>query len=374
MTFGTKVDTLSKRRSDAMPRIAIVVYSLDVGGAERQAVLDANALIRRGFDVTLAAARSGPLETHLSAGVARVFLDRDGILRAAFALRPLLKRLATGRSLCIHAHSGWAEMAVALAAPRGSRLIYNEHGLARWRRWDHRAVFRLCAARAHWVLCASEATRRVRVEREGIPEEKAVVLYNSLSPEFEALARESAESPPPPFGIGFVGRFHPVKRVSWLVDLARRLASEGTPFRMLLLGDGPDRPAVLEGIEKYGLVDRVSCPGFTLDTRPSLKALHAFVLPSCTEGLSLALMEASCAGVPCVAFDVGGNGEIVRDGETGLLVREGEREGLYAAVRRLMAEEGLRRRLGRGAKDFALRTFSEESRVGRLLWAYGAVA
>ena len=357
-----------------IPRVVIVVFSLDIGGAERQAVLDANALHRRGCSVTLTAARGGPLATHLSAGVESFFLNRDGILRAAFALRPVLKRLAIGAPLCIVAHSGWAEMVAALAAPRRSRIIFNEHGLARWRRWDHRAVFRFCARRARAVFCAAEATRRVRVEREGIPEEKAAVLYNSLSPEFEALARAPAEPPPGPFTIGFIGRFHPVKRLTLLVDLARRLASEGAPFRMLLLGDGPDRPAVLEEIQKAGLADRVSCPGFSLETGASLKALHAFVLPSVTEGLSLALMEASCAGVPCVAFDVGGNGEIVRDGETGFLVREGDRDGLYGAIRRLMQDEELRRKLGRGAKEFALRTFSEESRVERLLSACGAVA
>jgi glycosyltransferase involved in cell wall biosynthesis len=352
-------------------KILILNYDLEYGGAERQAVLDANALASRGLDVTFAASFGGPQASLLDPGVGRILLGKIGILPAAWALRKILARWVSAGPVILHAHSGWAEMVSALAKVSGVRVFFNEHGLGLWRKSRHRIALKWCARRAERVFCACEATRRVRVEREGIPGHRTRTLYNALSPAMEALAGEETHEPPAPFTIGFVGRFHPLKRVGAVVDLASVLRDGGAEFRAILVGDGEERPAIQGRIGREGLSSHVECPGYALDPSVYLRRFHVFVLPSVVEGMPLALMEASCAGVPSVAFDTGGNGEVIRDGETGILLQEGDWEGFRAAVRQLMTDEAGRRRMGRAAKRRMLENFTGERRLTALLDAYG---
>ncbi len=108
---------------------------------------------------------------------------------------------------------------------------------------------------------------------------------------------------------------------------------------------------------------------------PGMAAAYAaadvFVLPSLAENLSNALVEALACATPCLAFDVGGNPDLVRHGKTGLLVPPGDAGALAASLRRLLSDAELRGRLGDGARRLAERELSIELQARRLAALYG---
>jgi glycosyltransferase involved in cell wall biosynthesis len=111
-------------------------------------------------------------------------------------------------------------------------------------------------------------------------------------------------------------------------------------------------------------------PGFVLNAQRYFDVFDIFVLPSVREGFPLVLLEAGAAGVPTVAFDVGGNSEIIRDGYTGFIVPEGNLELLVDRIWRLYSDVVERRNIGRNAKKYVRRKFSSIRRARALLDYY----
>jgi glycosyltransferase involved in cell wall biosynthesis len=141
-----------------------------------------------------------------------------------------------------------------------------------------------------------------------------------------------------------------------LLDAARRLAA-GT---VVLVGDGPLRPAAERYVRDHGLGDRVIFSGMRRDVASILAVSDIFVLASRYEGLPLAIIEAMMAGLPVVATRVGGVAELVEDGVTGLIVPPRDGEALTRALRRLLADPELRHRMGMAGRERALRDFAED--------------
>ena len=135
------------------------------------------------------------------------------------------------------------------------------------------------------------------------------------------------------------------------ITLVRALAAvHGSPFETVVVGDGPDRPAVEEEVRRLGLERAVELVGERDDVPELLATADLFVLSSRSEGLPLSILEAMAAGLPVVASRVGGIPEVVVDGETGLLVPPGDPQRLADAVERLLADPSLRRRLGEAGR------------------------
>jgi glycosyltransferase involved in cell wall biosynthesis len=141
--------------------------------------------------------------------------------------------------------------------------------------------------------------------------------------------------------VGFVGRIEPGKGV---LDLVR--AMRGVDARLVIVGDGPERPSLEAELQLLGIDDRVQLAGERDDVRDLLADADIFVLSSVSEGLPVSVLEAMAAELPVVASRVGGVPELVADGENGFLVPPGNPDELAAAVGRLVEDRDLRRRLG----------------------------
>jgi glycosyltransferase involved in cell wall biosynthesis len=149
----------------------------------------------------------------------------------------------------------------------------------------------------------------------------------------------------------FVGRLAPQKGVRNLVAAAGLL--EDPSAQVLLVGDGPERPALEREAERIGLGDRLHFLGFVAHDRLPAVLAHAdlLVLPSLYEELGTVLLEAMQAGLPIVASKTGGIPDVIEDGVNGLLVPPGEPELLARAIDRLLADRGLAYRLSEGARE-----------------------
>jgi colanic acid/amylovoran biosynthesis glycosyltransferase len=162
-----------------------------------------------------------------------------------------------------------------------------------------------------------------------------------------------------------VASFQEVKGHEYLLRAVAGLRDRGIRFRLRLIGDGPRRK-LLEGVvREHGLGEDVELLGArpTHEVAAAVRETDVFVLPSVLtrkgdrEGIPVALMEAMAAGVPVVASRLSGIPELVRDGETGLLVEPRDVDGLTDAIARLHGDPALRARLARAGREVVQREF-----------------
>lgn len=156
--------------------------------------------------------------------------------------------------------------------------------------------------------------------------------------------------------------------------LLRALAGVSEPWRLRLVGDGPDRAAVEAEVARLGLGDRVELLGARLDVAEQLAGAQVAALVSRQEGFPLVVLEAMRAGLPVVASDVGGIREAVEDGRTGRLVPRGDEAALREALRALLGDAALRRRWGAAGRERYERQFTSEHMVAGTRAVYAQLA
>jgi glycosyltransferase involved in cell wall biosynthesis len=157
-----------------------------------------------------------------------------------------------------------------------------------------------------------------------------------------------------------VGRLVPWKRVDQALEAVGKTPGLG----LVVVGDGPERAGLERIAGSLGLADRVWFAGACshVETLALMAACDLFVLNSTYEGLPHVVLEAMALGLPVVATAVGGTPEVVRDGETGVLI-PAEDESLSAVVLRLAEDEEQRKRFGNAARRYACEHFTVERMV-----------
>jgi N-acetyl-alpha-D-glucosaminyl L-malate synthase BshA len=147
-----------------------------------------------------------------------------------------------------------------------------------------------------------------------------------------------------------VSNFRPVKRVDAVVDVFRRIRRR-VRARLILVGDGPDRPRVEQLVADWGLGDVVTVAGEQQNLVPFLSIADLFLLPSAQESFGLAALEAMACGVPVVASNVGGLPEIVDDGVTGFVCPPDAVDAMAERSISLLTDPSLHARIAQHAVD-----------------------
>jgi L-malate glycosyltransferase len=145
-----------------------------------------------------------------------------------------------------------------------------------------------------------------------------------------------------------VSNFRPVKRIADVIAIAARVNLK-VPCRLLLIGDGPERPAAERAVDAAGLRGRTAFTGEREDTPPLLGASDVFLLPSEQESFGLAALEAMSCGVPVVASEVGGLPEVIAHGRSGFLAKLGDVEAMAAHVLAVLANPTPMKKEARGS-------------------------
>jgi glycosyltransferase involved in cell wall biosynthesis len=215
------------------------------------------------------------------------------------------------------------------------------------------------------VVTVSEAIRRQCIAANLLPHDRVVALPGGADGERfrpgqdgAALRRElGLPAGLPPIGLPIVGLlsgFRVMKGHAVVVEAARSLAISGRAFHLFFIGRGPLEAATRESITRAGLGTRTSFLGFVEDPARVLGALDIALYPPLeSDGMSRVLFEYLAAGRAVIASRVGVAGEVLTDGESGLLVPGGDAPELARALDRLLDDDALRRRLGDGAAALA---------------------
>jgi glycosyltransferase involved in cell wall biosynthesis len=177
--------------------------------------------------------------------------------------------------------------------------------------------------------------------REGVSRQRVRAVWNGID-----ISRFSYTGPDATGPAVMVGRLSPEKNVETLLRAAALLVRRRPQFRLNIAGTGPCLEALKKLHGELGLGGVVTFLGEVADVPGLLARSSMLVLPSWTEGISLTLLEAMARGLPAVATRVGGNGEVVADGTTGMLVPAGDADALAGAIERLHDDPALAQRLG----------------------------
>jgi len=190
-----------------------------------------------------------------------------------------------------------------------------------------------------------ETIRRFQVER---PIE---VIYNFVDPDrFRPRSSPRTEFPGDRKILMHVSNFRPVKRIDDVIEIFRRVR-QTIPSALVMIGDGPDRPAAEARTEELGLKEEVHFLGQQLEMESLLPQADLFLLPSDRESFGLVALEAMSCGVPVIGYQAGGLPEVVTDGETGYLAGVGEIDRLAELAGALLADDGLRAEMGARARQ-----------------------
>jgi glycosyltransferase involved in cell wall biosynthesis len=166
--------------------------------------------------------------------------------------------------------------------------------------------------------------------------------------------------------IGVVGRLSEEKGCREALDAFRSLARRGEDVRLVFLGEGPLEQELRSAVDKGDLGNKVLFAGYRSPVQPWFEGLDLLLSPSRTEGLSNVLLEAQAFRLPVVATRVGGNGEIIRDGVTGILVPP-ERPDLQAAgLEQMLEDRALARSMAEAGYQVISEEFSFETRMRRM--------
>ena len=289
-------------------------------------------------------------------------------MAAGFSLREwwrLRRFVRDGAFDIVHCHGAraafWARLAAA--GPRRPKIVFGVHGLSivhyrGLRRAALLGVERVLQNVTDFTLCDSDA-ERADVIRYGIaPPERTRTVLNGIDLDRLALPRlprsggETAVT---------VCRLNKPRDFETLLSAMRRVVDQLPSVRLLIVGDGPLRPAIEDRVRALNLEEHVQLLGIVQDIVQPLIASDVFVLSTQGwEGLPLAPLEAMAMCLPVVISDVGGNRKAVEDGVTGLVVPPQQPEALADALLRLLRDRAMARRMGQLGRERVVREFSAQ--------------
>jgi glycosyltransferase involved in cell wall biosynthesis len=260
----------------------------------------------------------------------------------------------------LHTHGYFADIAGCIASRiTGLPHIATSHGFIttekKLRLYNHIDCLALRFGKK--IIAVSDGIRRDLI-RTGIRPERITTIPNAVGA--CAPAGESGRIRRL-LGIGegervagYAGRLSVEKGLVYLIEAVGILKGRGERFRLLIVGDGPERGSLEEMTRAKGVADMVTFAGFQADVEEWLGSMDIFVLPSLTEGTPMALLEAMSAGLPVLATAVGGVPLVVEDGVNGLLAAPGDPQKLSEGLSLLLHDPSLRKKLGRAALDFTI--------------------
>lgn len=217
----------------------------------------------------------------------------------------------------------------------GGVPVQTEH-LFKWLKPLTRPIWRTAAR----VTVPSSHIRTLA--QQSYPEVPMDVVFNGVRLEGQL---RSSPTPHRPVRLIFAGRFSPQKNLLFLIDVLQQV--KDLEWQLEMLGDGPDMPSLRERVARAGLTRRVTLPGWVAPDRVAelMSRGDILVLPSLSEGLPLAGVQALAAGLAILGSDVGGIADVVHPGRNGFLCQVNDTPGFVQALGTLLTDEGLLARM-----------------------------
>lgn len=243
-------------------------------------------------------------------------------------------------------------------------------------------LLRATAGTPDRVVCVSEAVRQSVLTDERVPEDRAVVVHNGVSlpegvsnPGEGARLRTELGFSPNHLVVGMVANLNrAVKGGIYFIESMPLILEQVPEARFLVVGGGAEGSSVIARSEELGVRDKVVFAGFQPQIEQFYPIMDLSVLTSLSEGLSITLLESMSFGLPVVATRVGGNPEIVRDGESGFLVPARDPAAFAERVVELLKSRELSEKMGCAGRKIVEADFTLPGAAEQYLAVYGEVS
>lgn len=351
-------------------RILHVIHSSAFGGGPAMVELLCSRLHGDEFEMSLVSSGEGQMPARLEARGIQVaslpLATKGSFLRHLPQLRAMIQRRSPD---VLHLHGHFAASLGQLAVQSGGRppTIYSAqwpaylddvNAYSRLRNW---LAERTACGLAQRVIAVSEHDRRTLIRRRLCRADKVRLIYNAYDPARFAAGVDGARVATDGVLLGFVGRLVDQKGCDVLIRAMPKLLAGHPQLRLRVVGDGPER-ARLEDLARRLEVERaVEFTGYRPTSAALMHEFDAVVVPSRYEPFGIVAVEAMASGRPVVASAVGGLGEIVDDGTTGILVPPENPDRLAGALIRLLDVPGARATMGAAARKRVDEKFSPEA-------------
>jgi len=346
-----------------------IVHFIDtrgVGGAETVMMATVQQIDELGYDVEIWHLGSEWLaQTCERAGIAHRTVWCPWAYKKAYLL-PLFLFLLTiqlhwFRVGVVHSHIYTAVVSVGIAAAfwpgRHIGTLHDTYFLDMRRSWRRMLLLLVMKCRTKLVTISNQMRDYVasvlRVDAEDF-----AIVYNGTDPRrfYPPVYRDVTVKEP--LELVYVGRLIGSKRIDLLLDAAATMIADGYKLRLRIVGGGMLANELQVSIDANGLASNVELLGERDDVPDLLRTAHVFVLPSDSEGLPCSIIEAMATGLPIIASDVGGNGELVESGGNGYLFSRGSLAELVDAIVKLYENVEQRARFGKQSLDLVEEKFT----------------
>jgi glycosyltransferase involved in cell wall biosynthesis len=369
-------------------RVLRIITRLNVGGPAIQAISLSARLESAGYHTLLVHGRLGADEAdmrYLVPADRRFEIEEIPSLQREIAplddiagVARISRILRAFRPAIVHTHMAKAGTLGRIAAAfhrsaSGShaKIVHTYHGhvldgyFSPVKARAFSAVERLLARRSDALIAVSPSVRDdlLRRHRIGDADRFHVVPLGfdltalaAIGPAERSAARQSLDLAPTAPTVSFVGRLTAIKRPDLFLVAAQHISSMRSDVQFLVAGGGELEPSLRAQASALGIADRVRFLGWQQDVGRVSAASDVVALTSRNEGTPVAIIESIAAGVPAVAFDVGGVADVITSPDVGVLVGDGDGAGLANRVARLLTDADARARIGvRGRESVVAR-------------------
>lgn len=345
-------------------KLAFLLPTFDVGGAERAVARLVARLDRHRYDVVVAAFVKGSgrlLAQPELQGVRTVVI---GSKRSAMLLPALWSWLRDERPTALLTYMFHANQAGRLCGRlAGVPLVICSERVVGWESRGRVVLNRLTVGLADVVTTNSGAGRRFWAHELGLDERRVEVVPNGVDLDVYRPVERRADGC---VRLGVLARLHRANGHAWLLDgLAALRRQVPAGWVCVSAGEGLEERALRAKAAALGLCDVVQFTGFELDAPTFLQSLDIYIHPSVVSGMPNAALEAMATGLPVVATAVGGTPEVVDDGVTGWLIDVGDVDHFVEKTAQLIRSDVERRTMGRLGRERVIQHFSMSAVVAR---------
>ncbi|MDO8569448.1 MAG: glycosyltransferase family 4 protein [bacterium] len=355
-------------------KILYGITKSNFGGAQRYVFDLATAMKRGGHDVVVLCGEGNLVDKFISEKIRVLALDnlqRDiSIMKEIKSFFQILRILKKERPDVFHVNSskmgGLGTLAGRLTGVK--KVVFTIHGWAfsELRPWWQKVFIKffswLTILFSHKSICISEAMLN-RASQWPFIKNKLVVIYNGISG-FNLTKRKDQS-----FTVGAISELHKIKGLDILLTAWSKfiknparttVQSGGHQARLVIIGEGEERQNLENMAQTLGISGSVVFKGFVEDARTQLLNFDIFCMPSRSEAMPYALLEAGLAGLAVIATPVGGVPEVIESGINGVLIPVEDADTLFSTLILLAEDKDLRKRLGANLKASIKENFSFE--------------
>lgn len=349
--------------------ILYVLHSLEIGGAERITVETASAMKKRGHNVYVASPRGALLnilrEQRITYYELRIVPRRKTPASFIINFIRLFMLVKKERIEVIHAVHRWANLiCYFVCVCTGAKLVWTDHNILIGKKF-------LTLYKDN-IISVSEASKKHLIQYFHIPEKYITVIHNRIRPPVVPDDREVASFvnslaiPDNGKIMCIVANLTERKGHEYLLRAIPVVLSKVPDTFFVFAGEGGLKEYLINFAKKMGISGNVRFLGRRDDIPVVISAARAMILPSLYEGLPLSILEAFYLGRPVIATDVGGNREVIKDGETGIIVPSGDYYGLARAILQLLDDDTRCRDMGNRAREYITREFDFDEMISKI--------